>query len=269
MKASILASLLVVGIAHHANADLTLHQTTSGKALGISGAASATVYIKGNKMRTDTEDGKRTTTVIFDLDEQKMYMLDSRRKRADVWNLQDFADDMSAGVDLSGIQTSITPNGLTREIAGLATTGYDMEIIVSAEISAGQEMAMIVTLTGPVWIVEDAPGTADYKHFYVSAVEKGWIFTDPRAAKVNPGQARSMSEMYRQFAELGGIPYGSEFQIKLSSAGEGGGMGSMMGDLMAKMGGVSATTEVQSADTSPLTDDLFTVPAGYKLRTQE
>jgi hypothetical protein len=138
-------------------------------------------------MRTDTEDGKRTTIVIFDLDEQKMYMLDSRRKQADVWNLQDFADDMSAGVDLSGIQSSITPNGLTREIAGLATTGYDMEIIVPAEINAG----------------------------------------------------------------------------------EGGGMGSMMGDLMAKMGGVSATTEVQSVDTSPLTDDLFTVPAGYKLRARE
>lgn len=269
MKASILAFLLVAGIVHDASADLTLHQTTSGKAPGISGGASATVYIKGNKMRTDTEEGKRTATVIFDLDEQKMYMLDSRRKQADVWNLQDFATDMSAGVDVSRIQASITPNGLTRQIAGLETTGYDMEIVVPAEISGGQEMAMIVTLAGPVWIAQDAPGTADYQHFYLAAVENGWIFTDPRAAKVNPGQARSMSEMFRQFAELGGVPYASEFQIKLSSAGEGGGMGSMMGNLMAKMGGASATTEVQSVDTAPLADDLFTVPADYKLRAQK
>lgn len=269
MKTLILSTLLAVGLIHPASADLTLVQTSSGKALGISGTTSSTVYIKGNKMRTDTEVRKRTATVIFDLDEQKMYQFDTRKKQADVWDMQDFASELASSVDLSGMTASITPNGQTREIAGLTATGYDMEISVPTEISGGQEMAMIVTLAGPAWIAADAPGTADYQRFYLAAAEKGWIFTDPRAAKVNPGQARSMSEMYRQFAELGGIPYASEFQISLSSAGGEGGMGGFMGDLVARMGGANASTEVRSVDTSPLTDDLFTVPAGYELRPQK
>ena len=73
-------------------------------------------------------------------------------------------------------------------------------------------------LTGPVWIVKDAPGAAEYNAFYKAAVEKGWIFGDPRAAKAQPGQARAMAEMYNHFAEVGGIAYESDIQIKIGVA---------------------------------------------------
>ena len=68
-------------------------------------------------------------------------------------------------------------------------------------MGGNKDMTMMVTLAGPVWIVKDAPGTADYTAFYKAAVEKGWIFSDPRAAKGQPGQAKAMAEMYRQLAE--------------------------------------------------------------------
>ncbi len=44
-------------------------------------------------------------------------------------------------------------------------------------------MKMTVMLTGPMWIVKGAPGTAEYLASTRRAVEKGWIFSDPRGAK--------------------------------------------------------------------------------------
>jgi hypothetical protein len=42
-----------------------------------------------------------------------------------------------------------------------------------------------------------------------------------------------------------------------------------MAAMMAKMGGMTATTTVQSVATDALADDLFAPPAGYKLNTRK
>jgi hypothetical protein len=119
-------------------------------------------------------------------------------------------------------------------------------------------MAMTVRLTGPMWVVKGAPGASEYVAFYKAATEKGWIFTDPRAAKGAPGQAKAMAEMYRQLAATGGMPYETEMNIKVEGEGP-------MAAVMARMGGMSMTTTVQSVDTTALDDALFAPPAGYKL----
>ena len=117
---------------------------------------------------------------------------------------------------------------------------------------------MTVTLQGPMWIVKGVPGTEDYMAFYKGAVEEGWIFSDPRAAKGSPGQAKAMAEMYKLLASTGGLPY--ETEMTISIAGEG-----PMASVMARMGGMSMTSTVQSVDTTALDDALFVPPAGYKL----
>ena len=106
--------------------------------------------------------------------------------------------------------------------------------------------------------MKNAPGSADYAHFYKAAVEKGWIFSDPASAKAQPGQAKAMAEMYKQMAEIGGIPYETMVQIKISASGP-------MGAIMSKMGTVTMTSTVDSVEIAPLPDDLFAPPAGYKL----
>lgn len=121
---------------------------------------------------------------------------------------------------------------------------------------------MTVNLTGPVWIVKGAPGSADWSNFYKLAAEKGLIFGDPRAAKGNAGQAKAMSEMYRQMAALGGIAYETETTVKLEGSGP-------LAGMMAKMGGMSMTTTVTEVSTGALADDLFAVPAGYKLKERK
>ncbi|HXE80482.1 MAG TPA: hypothetical protein VNK41_07005 [Vicinamibacterales bacterium] len=248
-----------------AYADLTLKQTVSGGGMGIRGTATGTTYIKGNKMRSEMQMGDRVYTTIFDLDAQKMYAFDSKKKEAQVWDMSQLAAELSTSVNVQDMKVSLKPNGQTKQIAGQTATGYDLEITVPAGMGGNKDMMMLVTMSGPTWIVKNAPGTKDYIAFYKTAAEKGWIFGDPRAAKAQPGQAKATAEMYRLMAETGGIAYENDLQIKMSFAGG----NNPLGGLMAKMGNTSMQMTVQSADTTPLSDDLFAPPADYKLKPQK
>jgi len=262
VKSVFVAAVLAIGVAVPARADVTIKQTTDGKGLGISGKSAATTYIKGNKMRTDVVAGDKTQSTIFDLDGQKMYIFDSKKKEADVWDMAAFGQEMSKSVDASSMKASFKPNGMTKQIAGKTAAGYDMEISMQSAMGGSKDLTMTVSLEGPTWIVKGAPGTADYANFYKAAVEKGWIFSDPRGAKAQPGQAKATAEMYKQIAELGGVPYQTEMQIKLGGSGP-------LAAMMAKMGGVTMTSTVDSIETGPVADDLLAPPAGYKLNVKK
>ena len=258
MKRIVVGTVLALGLVQMVHADVTLKQTTGGKGMGISGTASGVTYIKGNKMRSDVVMGGKTQTMIFDVDAQELYIFDSKKKEADVWDMATFGTEISKAVDLSDAKASLTANGQTKQIAARSATGYDMEISMQSAMGGSKDMTMTVTLSGPVWIVKKAPGSADYARFYKAAVAKGWIFSDPRGAKAQPGQAKAMAEMYRQVADIGGIPYETNMQIKMSGSGP-------MAAILSKMGSMTMTTTVDSVEVGPLADDLFAPPAGYKL----
>jgi hypothetical protein len=259
MKRVILAAALLVSAAAPAFADLTLIQNLSGKGMGLGGNTVTTTYIKGTKMRTDSVSGDITRTMIFDVDAQKMYMFDSQKKEADVWEMADFGKQVGTAVDASELSASVKSNGQTRQLSGKTAHGYDMSISMPTRMGDEKSgMKMTVTLSGPVWVVKDAPGTEDYLRFYKAAADKGWIFGDPRAARGSPGQARAMTEMYRQLAATGGVPYETETSIKMSGEGP-------MAAMMSKMGGITSTTTVQSAATTAISETLFMPPAEYKL----
>jgi hypothetical protein len=248
-----------------AYADVTLKQTVNGKGMGMTAATSGTTYIKGHKMRSEMQLGDKVQTTIFDLDAQKMYAFDSKKKEADVWDMAAFAAELSKNVDTQNMKVSLKPNGQSKMIAGANATGYDLEITVPSSMGGSKDMSMLVTLSGPTWIVKNAPGTADYMSFYKAAAEKGWVFSDPRAAKGTPGQARAMTEMYRQLADTGGIPYETNMQIKMSANGG----NNPLGGLLARMGNMTAETTLQSVETGALADTLFSPPADYKLNPKK
>jgi hypothetical protein len=263
MKRVALTLLLSCALAIPAFADVTIKMSVSGTGMGRSGKSSGVTYIKGNKMRSEIQAGDRTQVTVFDLDAQKMYIFESGKKEADVWEMGEFSKQLSTNVDVENLKASIKPNGQTKAFGNLTANGYDMEISVPAAMGGNKEMTMTVNLSGPVWIVKNAPGAADYNNFNKAAVEKGWIFGDPRAAKAQPGQAKAMAEMYRQFAEIGGLAYESNIQIKMS------GGGGMLGGMMAKLGNMSSQSVVEDVQTGPLADELFGPPAGARLNTRK
>ena len=254
----ILAGALAIVVCSAAQADVTIKSTVTGKGFGISGSTQSTTYIKGLRMRTDSTAGNKSLATIFDVDAQKMYVLDVEDKKAKVWDMAAFASQLSATVSPEGMQASMKANGQTKTISGQNTDGYDIDIVVPTTVG-GMEMTM--HLNGTTWIAKGAPGGAEYSAFYQGAADKGWIFSDPRAAQGSPGQAKAMAQMYTEFAKTGGIPYETLMNIKP----EGGGA---MGGLMAKVGGMQTTTTTDSVETGPLADDLFQVPADYKIEQQ-
>ena len=261
MRRSIPAFIAILALAAPAYADVTIKSTMTGKGMGVGGTANTVTYIKGNKMRSDTVTGDTTRSVIFDMETSRMISFDNKKKEADVYDMQKLAAEMSKNVQVADMKASIKPNGKTKQIAGQNAAGYDAEIIVPAMMGGEKGMKMTVTLTGPMWVVKDAPGAAEYLNFYKNAVEKGWFFTDPRAAKGQPGQAKAMAEMYRQIAQAG-LPYEQEMNMKMGGEGP-------MASMFAKMGNITMTTTVNSVETTKIAADLFAVPAGYKLKEQK
>jgi hypothetical protein len=132
---------------------------------------------------------------------------------------------------------------------------------VSVKSQMAEGMAMTVTISGPAYLSTDAPGAKDYASFYMAAADRGFFFGDPRAAKAQPGNAKGMMALYRTMAEKG-IPLESRHVIKLSGEGP-------MAGLFAKMGGGEITSTVTSVSAEPINDDLFAVPAGYKVKRQK
>ena len=265
MKRAVFSAIFAMATATAAFADVTIKQTVSGKGLGMQQGMVSTQYIKGLKMRSDTVTGDTTRSMIFDVEAQKVYMFDSKKKEADVFDMTQFGADMSKAVDLSQSKASFKANNQTKQIAGKTAAGFDMSITVPMLLGSdgkGGGVPMTATLSGPVWMVKGAPGSADFARFYRGAVEKGFIFMDPRAAKGAPGQAKAIAEMYRQMADVGGVPYETEMNVKM------GGDNPMAG-LMAKMGGLSMTQTVTDLQTTPVADDLFVPPAGYKLNPKK
>ena len=269
MKIAAVLLFLCAGLAGLAQADVTIRQTTNGKGLVFSGKSTGVTYLKGNKMRTEVVDGDKTLTTIFDLDAQKMISFDSKKKEAEVWDMAVISKELAKSVDTSKMKVSLNPTGQSKEIAGQKATEYMLEVSMPAAMGGSPDLAMIVTLSGPTWIVKGAPGTADYLRFYKAASEKGWILSDPNAAKASPGPARAMTEMYRQLAEAGGIAYETDIQIKMGVAPTTSGSGNPLGGLMARMGSASMASTVTAVETSALSDDLFAPPAGYKLKDRK
>jgi hypothetical protein len=258
---TMLSAALALAIWAPAHADVTINATNTGKGLGMSGTTTSTTYIKGLKMRVDNVRGKKTDTTIFDVENQKMYVVNAKKKEVDVWDMGAFSEELSKSVATEGMQSSISPNGQTKSIAGHGADGYDMKIVVPATLGGPGGMTVTMVLSGVTWVVKGAPGTEEFATFYQGAAEKGWIFTDPRAAKGSPGQAKAMAEMHAEFAKLGGVPY--ESNIDIDTQGDG-----VMGGLMSRLGGVTMTTVTESVETALLSDDLFQPPADYTLKQQ-
>ena len=257
---TVVVALGLVACATTASADVKMVAQMTGKMMGRSPSGETVTYIKGSKMRTDQTMGGSQLSTIMDVEAGELISINHKNKEAEIWNVADLQKTMqSAGVAASGVDVKITPNGETREVAGYKAVGHDLAVSVKSQMAEG--MAMTVTISGPAFLSTDAPGAKDYASFYMAAADKGFFFGDPRAAKAQPGNAKGMMALYRSMAEKG-IPLDSKQIIKLSGDGP-------MAGLFAKMGGGEINSVVTSISADTLADDIFAVPAGYKIKRQK
>jgi hypothetical protein len=244
----VLASVMLVSAP--AWADITLTSKMTGKMAGGDGTTQV-VKIKGSKMRSDM------TSTIFDVDAGKMIVLDHKKKEAIVLDSAAIVETMGKTGTSIDVKTDLKPTSEKKQVAGYDCTVYDTNVTVT--MSPGEGMNMQLAVTGPACLSANAPGKAEYEQFYAAALAKGFFFTDPRAAKAQPGMAKAMAEASRKWAEAG-VPLSSTTTMKFEGAG-------FMSGMMNKMMGGSTTTELTKVDTASIADTEFATPAGYKVKT--
>ena len=95
MKRVIVLAGLMLAMSAPLLADVTIKGTGTGKGLGMSGNMVTTTYVKGEKMRVDTVTGDTTRSMIFDVENQKLYMFDNKKKEADMYDMAAFAAELA------------------------------------------------------------------------------------------------------------------------------------------------------------------------------
>jgi hypothetical protein len=236
-------------------ADVTITSTQTGKMAGGDGIENVQ-RIKGGKMRTDLTKGTDKTTIIIDAEGGKMIMIDHKKKEATSIDVAAVGEAIQKVGD-ADVQATLTPTSETKQVAGYACTVYQSDVKVN--FSPGEGMAMKILMTGPVCVSKTAPGMKEYAQFYTTAVDKGFIFGDPRVAKAQPGMAKGFAKLYKAWADAG-VPLSNETTLKFDGAG-------MLTGMMNKMMGGATIQTVSKIDTAAIDDAEFQVPAGYKVKT--
>ena len=251
----------IVMLASPVFADVTITATGSGKGLGMGATMQTVTYIKGAKMRTEVITGDQIIATITDLDAQKMIQINVKKKEAEVFDLAKMAAEVDKNVGTVVPKVTFAPNGQKKDIGGRSCVGYDLSITVPMAAGKDGPDDMRIVMSGPIWVAKDAPGTKDFAGFYKAAIEKGFTFNNPQQAKAQPAQVKAYNEMYRSMIATGGLMYGQDMSMKF----EGGGP---MAGIMGKIGGMSMSTTVTDVKVESLSDDLFTVPAGFKSKAK-
>jgi hypothetical protein len=241
-----------------ARADLTLKGTGTGSGLGMSTQGETAVYIKGGRMRSDWSKNGKILSTILDLDHEKMITIDHAKKKAEVFDLSEIAAHLKAIPD-GDMKVEIQPTGKTKTILGRSCQEFQILVVSPYQDKSG--MSVDTVISGPAWIAKESPGSSDYRSFYLKAAAKGLFFSDPAAAKAQPGRAKGMTTLYKELAKTG-VPYISDIQVNFKGEG-------MMASMMAKIGAVKSTNSVKEVSTKPLSDQVFEVPAGFKTKIKQ
>ena len=257
MRSTALTCALACLVAAPAAADVTVTSASTGRAPMMDLSGTSVTRIKGNKMRIDHQKDGKETSVILDIDGQRMISLDSGKKEAEVTSLTKLQETMGK-VTGGEVKATVTPTGEKKTIAGMSCTVHDLNVEVPFDMSGKGEMPAKLVMTGPACLAKDAPGYDDYVRLYTTATEKGFIFANPRQAQ-GPAAAtqRGMASVQRKLAEAG---VSLEQNISVKMTGE----GPMA--MMGRMFNLTAGHTVQKIDTADLPADVFEVPAGYKVK---
>lgn len=223
----------------------------------MSMAGDSVSYLKGHKMRIESNMGKTSTVMLLDLDAKKTIIINGGK--AEAFDVSKMMQQQSVIAETS-IDYDFQPSGKTRQVAG--QTCDEAMVTIKVHATPGEENpmgAMDIKMAGPSCTVKGAPGLAEYLAFYEYAAKTGYFFGDPRAAEAQPGRERAMTVLQKKMAQAG-MPYWSTF--KMTFEGEG-----PLAAMMAKMAMTTETT-VTEVSTAPLSDDLFQVPAGVKVKNK-
>ena len=264
--AALAAVLLVVSVSVHA--DVTIKSTVSIEGGPMGGATpgpmNQVTRIKGLKSRTDIEGPAQSTVIITDMAAKKVYMLNATAKTVQVFDSGAAAPVGSADA-ISNLDVTVTPTGQSRAINSLTCQEHSFAMDMEMAQMAGEQMppeaaqmmkGMTMVLKGSIWAAKDGPGAAEFAAFSKAAVELNLagVLSGGVPGKTNPALQRLMAAT----AKASGLPCLTEMNMTVDGAGP-------LADMMRQSGAMKTTVKTTSVSTEALADDLFVVPADYKI----
>ncbi len=228
-----------------------------------SATATATVFYKNNKSRTESEN----SVVLYDNGTKTTTTLDPRTKTyttvtdAEVAAANNAATNPLAGQIKFSIKTFVRPGNQTRTIAGRETKNTKFTAILkmaltTADAPAGMaHMLPTITLSGEEWMTE---GLVDEPQKQGMAALATWLFTS--MAQLNPLVGTNLKAFADKVAAIKGFPLASTLQTTVAFPE---GAAAMMGASIPSKPMV-VTMQAKSVSEEPLNDTLFIIPDGYK-----
>lgn len=139
--------------------------------------------VSGHFMRTDSDD----EATIVDLDQEKIYTLDTKKKTYSVMTFEEMrqkmasamaqakqkqADSGEAAPQMSAsADVEVTETGRTETINGYDCKQYLMDMDVTLSSEKEQQSATMST-TMEIWLSKDVPGVDEVQAFYVEMAKK-------------------------------------------------------------------------------------------------
>jgi len=279
-----------------ARADFSYTQTTKSSQSMMGAAAgdqTSRHYLKGGKMKTE----RGTTSTIIDFDAQTVTSLNSAQKTYTVMKFSDVGQTLqNAGAEM---KIDVKETGQKKSINGLNASQVIMTMDIQSQQAGAQGMKMVMEME--MWLSADVPGASEYRDFFKKYGDRfPWAAL---GAGGNPSMQKSMADMQKKLASLGGVPVqqitrmkaagaaGNDAQMGQAQAGmaqamarleemkkQGGAQAAAAEQAMARMGGMArggtsgslfeTTMESSNFSTASVPDSVFAIPGDYKQVTK-
>jgi hypothetical protein len=278
--------LLLFTLAAASAAHADFRYTTVRKGLSMPGAGgdqTSKVYLKGQKMMTDT--GARGT--LIDFDAQTITTIDHAKKTYTVVKIAEMnaaAQDVTVSVDIKETGQQKTINGYNASQAVMT-----MQVDSPPAQKAGMKMEMEIE----TWVSPDVPGAAEREEFYKRNMSRfPWAAMGEGS---NASMRAAMLEMQKKMAAMHGAVVLQVIRMKMGGAAapamtaqqqaqmekaraqmeamqkQGGPQAAAAAQMLARMGamtggggGMEITMESSGFSAEPIPDSVFAIPAGYQ-----
>jgi hypothetical protein len=263
-----LVAVLLASVPVLADVTITTTITMTGGAAAMAGGAAAprmVMRIKGNKGRSDVETGSQVTSSIIDLVARQLIMLEPATRTARI--IDNASKPASPNAPMPKIDATTKPTGRSREIDGRQCDEHsiamsmDMSAIVGASGQMPPEAAEMMKgirllMNGSVWVARTGTGMAEYLAFQKALQTAN--MTGTMAAGVPGFGNAGLDKVMAASSEMTGLPYLTEITMDVEGSGQ-------MVEMMRQMASMQITVKVTDVSTDTLSEDVFRVPADFKV----
>ena len=197
-------------------------------------------------------DGDPGRVYVYDVAGGRVVILDRVKQEAESYDAVKAAAEVEKRMPSGLISGEIARTGRTKDLLGVRCEEYTF--MLKAPLAEGVSLLR----SGTAWLAKQGPGVEEYLAFYRSAdtvLAAGSIKTPKALVAVS----RTDTEFYRRIAAIGGMPYAMEMKLTV----EGGGFTARLLRTSLAWSRIVTTTAVE---TTPLQDQMFAVPKGWKMK---